>query len=499
MSFIESLLKITPNPFLSILVWAFALLVALYLARKPFYQTIKALTRVIHNAMRLAAASVLIAEKRFRTRNRELLMAKGLENAERNVEREFDHINSAVVRTLEGYSTLNHKISEVITKLEEDHSRSIDVPPSLPNWFPIIDAIAKIEHSGDSMVSNMLSEINRTLKEQHAASIESYRNSSKKRHVILNKMLPFWRKLQKTLMDVGKSVTSLNNRAKSIDRYMDEYEQIRTKTDKAARMLMSSSLSQFVISGMLLLAAVGGAVINFNLIALPMSEMVGGGSYIGPYKTSDIAGIVITLVELCLGLLLIESLRITRLFPIIGSTDDKMRYRMIWIILTLLTVFAGVESALAFLRDRMAADMEALKQMLAGVEQTGVSTSMIPTVGQMILGFILPFALAFMAIPLESFISSARIVLGIIAAGVLRLLAFIFRLIGNIGLYFGKFVITVYDLIIFPTIWLEGVLSGTSNKVKTPSRRETGFGFLIKSKKAIKNKDQAIELKDSQE
>ena len=31
---------------------------------------------------------------------------------------------------------------------------------------------------------------------------------------------------------------------------------------------------------------VGGAVINFNLIALPMSEMVGGGSYIGGWKST---------------------------------------------------------------------------------------------------------------------------------------------------------------------------------------------------------------------
>ena len=43
----------------------------------------------------------------------------------------------------------------------------------------------------------------------------------------------------------------------------------------------SSSLTQFFIAGLALAIAVGGAVINFNLIALPMSEMVGGGSYIG--------------------------------------------------------------------------------------------------------------------------------------------------------------------------------------------------------------------------
>ena len=280
MSFTEYLLKITPNTSLSIAIWVCALLVAIYLSRKFFHQVINALGRVINNAMRLAAASVLIAENRLMKRNREVLMAKGLEIAERKVEREFDHINTTVVRNLEGYPTLHHKISEVITKLEEDHTRSIDVPPSLPNWIPVIDAIAKIEHSGDTMVSTTLSEINRTLKEQHTVAIESYRNSIKRRHAILNKMLPLWRKLQKILDGVAKSVTMLNDRAKSIDRYMDEYEQIRLKTDPAARMLSSSALTQFFVSGLILLVGVGAAVINFHLIALPMSEMLGGGNWL---------------------------------------------------------------------------------------------------------------------------------------------------------------------------------------------------------------------------
>ena len=499
MQYIESILRITPHPMLSALLWIIALLLALYLARKFFYLTIRALTRVIHNALRLAAVSVLIAEKRLARRNREVLIAKGLENAERKVVREFDHINSTAIRNLKGYAKLHHQISGVITKLEEDHRRSMDVPPSLPNWTPIIDAIAKIEHSGDTMVTNMLSEINRTLKEQHRSAIESYRISSKTRHNILNKMFPLWSRLKKTLKEVDKSVTSLTDRATNIDQYMDEYKQIQANSDKAARVIALSSLTQFLISGLFLIVAVGGAIINFNLIALPMSEMVGAGSYIGPYKTAEVAAVVITAVQLSLGLFLMESLRLTRLFPIIGSMDDKMRHRMIWILLTLLTVIAGVESALAILRDQMAADMEALRQLLAGVEKTEVSTSIIPTIGQMIIGFILPFWIAFGAIPLAAFISSARTVLGMIASGGLRLLAFGLRLAGNIVVYSGKVIITVYDLVIFPTLWLEGALSGSHNKVKTSKKQHSRFGFLKTSKNAIKNKNKTIELKESQE
>ena len=495
---LANMLSITSNTFLSTIIWIVLLLAALYFARKPFHRAISSLSRIVHSAMRITAASVLSAEKKLIQRNREVLMSAGRESAERLVEREFERINAAVIRDLEGYPNLQRQLSELTARLDEDYSQSADVPPDLPNWIPIIESIANIKHSGDSMVANMLGEINRTLTEQHKASIDNYRRSNAARHSIMNKMLPAWRKVQKTLNDVASSIGNLNQRAKSIDRYMDEYEQIRRQTDKAARMLSSSSLSQFFISGLVLTIAFGGALINFNLIALPMSEMVGGASYIGPYKTSDVAALVIILIELTMGLFLMESLRITRLFPIIGSMDDKMRLRMIWITFTLLAVLAGVESALAFMRDRIAQDMEALRQTLAGVEQTMVATSIIPTVGQMILGFILPFALAFVAIPLESFVSSSRTVLGIVAAGMLRLLAFFLRLIGNLGYYTGRLIINLYDLIIFPSIWLEGVVTGSKGKQMEPAEEQLFEDGGI-TEEAVDNLNDTIEYKEPQE
>ena len=279
---------------------------------------------------------------------------------------------------------------------------------------------------------------------------------------------------------------------------MDEYEQIRSKSDRAARALSTSSLTQFAISGLVLLIAIGGAIINFNLIALPMSEMVGGASYIGPYKTSDVAGLVIILVELTMGLFLMESLRITRLFPIIGAMDDKMRRRMIIITFALLAILAGVESALAFMRDRIALDMQALRQTLAGAEQTGLSTSIIPTVGQMVMGFILPFALAFVAIPLESFVSSSRTVLGGLVAWLLRILAFLLRLLGNVGFYAGRLIVNTYDLAIFPAIWLEGIiLTSKDKKMALPEAETPEDSKLVEE--AVDSYEETIKIKEPQE
>jgi len=469
---VADLLQITGNPYLSFLVWTVLLLTTLYFARKPIHRTVMSFSKIIKNAMRLSSISVLNAGEKLAQRNREVLISAGMEHTERLLEREFDRITTAVTRDLDAYPSLHRNLADLTTRLEEDYNESAEVPPSLPTWMPIIESIAKIKHSGDSMIATMLGEINKTLTQQHKTAIEEYRSSIAARHIIMSKMLPYWRQVQKSLDSVGKTVTNLTVRAQTIDNYMEEYEKIRSQEDQAVRKLSSSSLTQFFIAGLVLLIAFGGALINFNLIALPMSEMVGGASYIGPYKTSDVAGLVIILVELTMGLFLLESLRITRLFPVISSMDDKMRHRMILITVTILIILAGVESALAFMRDRIAYDLEALRQTLAGVEQTALLSSRIPTIGQMVMGFILPFALAFVAIPLESFITSSRTVLGIFGVGFLQTISFLLRLLGTTSYFLGRFVVNAYDLVIFPTIWLEGAITSSWHKTHTEINQE---------------------------
>ena len=119
----------------------------------------------------------------------------------------------------------------------------------------------------------------------------------------------------------------------------------------------------------------------------------------------------------------------------------------------ILFILAGVEVALAVMRDQIiAADLE-LKRGLSNVEATAVVqlgwVGKIPVAGQMVLGFILPFALAFVAIPLEYFIYSARTVMGVGLVLTLRAIGFVLRLIGNLIQHFGNVLVMSYDVIIF--------------------------------------------------
>ncbi len=471
MSFSDFYNIVPGHPFVSTSVWFLIVVVMLYLARYSVHQIIRSLSQVVHSGMRLAARSVSLAEGRVADRNREVLLASGREFVERLIEREFQRVDAVVRRDLSGYPALQHTLAEQITNIDEDYRESATLPPPPPEWVNAVKALTKVS-SSDSVMADILKQMQRTVEKHYKNTMNEYRQNTGVRHGLLKRMMPYWRGLNHTLNEVGKKISGLQERASVIDHRMDDYEEIRAQTDKAERMLSASGVTQFFLSGLALLIAVGGAVVNFNLIALPMSEMVGGGSYIGQFKTSNVAALVIILVEVSMGLYLMEALRITKLFPVIGSMDDIMRRRMLWITFTILLILAGVESSLAFMRDRIAADMQALRQSLVSMEAVVPVSSWIPTVGQMVMGFILPFALTFVAIPLESFVNSSRTVMGKFAVILLRWLAFLFRLTGNIAIHLGGLTINLYDLLIFPPLWLEKTVRSRGHQTDLERQEE---------------------------
>ena len=465
------LLQLFPGqPVLSLSTVAIVSVVLLYFARKPAHRMIVSFSRAVHNGLRIAAHAVNQAEKRLIERNREVLLAQGREAAEHIIEREFERVDATLRRDMAEYPALQRQLSEAVTRIDEDYQNSTEVPPSPPGWTKAVAAVAKIPSSDDPMVVDILRGINDSLVKAHENAIEEYRIQARDRHQLLKTMLPYWRKLQQILGQVDKRVTSLLERSKTIDRHMDEYEQIIKGSDKAVRTLSSSSMTQFFIAAFVLAIAVGGAIINFNLIARPMQEMVGGSSYLMGFKTANIAALVIILVEVAMGLFLMESLRITRLFPTIGALDDKMRIRMMWASFVMLLTLAGIDAGLAYMRELLSQDDAALVAGLlnnAEVVQDS-SNRWITTAAQMGMGFILPFALTFVAIPLESFIESSRTVLGIVGAALLRVLSVTLRVLGNIAQYTGTALTHLYDLIIFAPLWLEGLIGGRKHRAAAP-------------------------------
>ncbi|NIR31209.1 MAG: hypothetical protein GWN84_18245 [Gammaproteobacteria bacterium] len=470
MSFYD-VFMIAPDPIVSGLIWFVVLTVGLYLARTPMHQAIKSSTRVLHNAFRITATSVLHAERKLDQRNREVLLSTGREAAERIIEREIERMDATIRRDLAEYPSLHRKISEALAKIDEDYKQSSEVPPSPLAWTQAVEAVAKIPSKADPMVVEILEDIHKSLIKAHDKALVEYRKASSNRHNLLKNIIPHWRGIQKRLEEVDKHVNSLLERSAIIGRHIDDYKEILGKTDRAIRILSSSALNQFFISAFVLAVAVGGAVINFSLIARPMAEMVGGQTLVAGWRIADVAALVIILVEISMGLFLMESLRITRLFPVIAALKDVVRYRMVWITFSILFILASVEAGLAFMREMLLEDELATSALLRGDElATGVGEfTWITTAAQMCMGFILPFALVFVAIPLESFVHSMRTVLGMLGVIFLRALAYVLRLMGNVARHAGSVLRDVYDLIIFVPLWIERIA-----KVNGRKKRKAG-------------------------
>lgn len=483
MTFNDVFMIVPSSAGLSGALWFVMLTVVFYMARHQAHKGIYSFSEAIHNSFRLSARSVKLLRESLVTRNRDVLLAQGREATERIIEREFERIDATVRKDLSEYPALHRHLNEEITQIDESFKESTDIPPTPPTWISAVEAVAKIPtEKGDPTVGNILDDIHQSLIKSSTRALDEYRKASSKRHQILQKMMPHWRNVLTALQGVDKSVNSLLARSVTIDRLMHDYEDILKGTDKAQRMLSSSSMTQFFIAGFVLAIAVGGAFINFQLIARPMSEMVGGANMLMGFKTSSVAALVIILVEISLGLFLMESLRITRLFPVIGALNDKMRVKMVWITFIFLFSLATVEAGLAYMREILMEDSQATLALLSdsgGVEITQNSALWITTAAQMGLGFVLPFALTFVAIPLESFIHSMRTVLGTATVALLRSLEWLLRLVGNVVRSSGKIFVHIYDFLIFLPLGIEKLISKKEGSTKSTRSSGSSVGGVL--------------------
>lgn len=474
------------NTALSVLLLVLILIPFLYAGRKPMHGVIMSLARAIAAPLRMAARWLMLTADALQQRNKTVLLAHGREEVTQAIDREFSRVSALVQRDLRGYPALQRKIMDEITRVEEDYQKCGEVPPPTPEWTKAIETIAGIKPSGDGLVEKLLEEIARSMTKIYDKALNEYRKSYEERHNILKGFMPFWRSLDQSVGRVDKNLNGLQETAAKIDSQMDKYKDIVAETEKAEQALTASASIQFAIASLVLFIAFGGAFVNFKLISLPMSEMVGGGDYITEnLQASDIAALVIIFVEATMGLFLMESLRITHLFPRINNMNDRMRYRMVWVSFTILFILAGVEVALALMRDQIVAASLSLKQALgstkaAAVVETGLVTK-IPTAGQMILGFILPFALAFVGIPLEYFIYSARTVFGVLLVLAIRALAFGFRALGGVVKQAGKTVVMLYDVLVFIPLLIERAVRG--GKLHSAGGDSHGSGITSFSKR----------------
>jgi hypothetical protein len=455
-------LQLWPDqPVLSLVVLWLASTVALWVAREPMLQLFERLGRHLEEAFEAAGSRCKTSAEELRKRSRAALLAAGGLELQSKLEKEFHRIDQGFSERLGQYSGLQRQLADLLTRLEGDYQRSGDTPPEVPGWAAAVESIAAIPSADDPKVHKILDSVRRSLEEAQKKALDTYRKDTSLRHKILERMRPLWKDARGLLERMSEAVSGALETTSRVNGYIDEYGRIRNDDRAAARALSYSAAKLFAISLLVLGVALGGAFVNFQLIALPMSELVPAGSRLMGIPMPSIAALVLVLMEIAAGIFAMEMLGVTNMFAQLGHLSTGRRRLILGCALCGLFLLAGIESTLAILREQMVVAESALKMSLGGVTGEAVAEpvqSKIPVIGQAVLGFILPWILAMMAIPLEMLIATSGPVLLALFAVILSLFASATRLLGHMFQRLAAVVSALYDVYIVIPLQIERLI-----------------------------------------
>ena len=461
------------NPAASLLALWILSQVFLYAARAPMHKALQSVAHLFAGAFRIAARWCRAMAAGVLRRDREMVIEMGRGDLEAKIGREFHRIEGAFGKELSRYPDLHRKIDDAVTKVDADFQECASSAPAAPGWSDAVSAVAKMPQSGDRVVQKLLEEIHKSAVAGEKKALQDFRDATARRHRLLGAMAPAWKELTKLATEVSKAVTSALESTKRIDGFMESYEKVRKADDKAVRALGWSSTQLFVVSVLVLAVAIGGAFVNFNLIALPMSELVPSGSRIGGMPVSTVAALVVVLMEIAAGIFAMEMLGVTSFFPKLELLPRSRRRLILVVAVGGLFMLACIEASLAVLREQIVESSSALRQSLAGVPTVAeTASSRIPVIGQAVLGFILPWILAMVAVPLETMISTGGHIVLSALSGLLNLGGMLSRLGGHSMRYLLEAARHVYDIYIVIPLQIERmVVSGRPAEVEPTALR----------------------------
>ena len=398
-------------PGVSIAVWVIASMIFLFLAREPVHRMIQACSDATAGGLRKLSEWMKKTAEAMREKDRKVLLESGVAKIQGEILQEFTKIDMANTKALSGYPKLQLRLDDSISQIERDYEECGQVTPQAPGWSEVIESISRAQGSNnDRIIEKMLSEIHKSAVDGEKKALAEFRDASSKRHKILSSMSSVWKRIEKLGKEINGKVDKVMENGKNIESYMARYEKISAAEPESVDMLSSKVTKLFIISAIVIFVGLVGAFINFNLIALPMSELVPAGVRVAGMQVSEVSALVIVALELVLGIFMFEAIGVTHTFPQIANMTRGKRKIILFGCLLGLLFLSSVEASLAILRESLAEAKTALDISLAGELAATVQNvnSNITVIGQAALGFVLPWILAVIAIPLEMFIEASQ-------------------------------------------------------------------------------------------
>ncbi|MEE2664296.1 MAG: hypothetical protein VX681_09270 [Myxococcota bacterium] len=456
----ESFYPWPESPGLSIFTLWLSSVVFLWAARAPMLRALRGLSRSLEQGIESVTKWCADMGDSLSTRHRETLRAASELELQSRISREIVRIDDSFAEKLGRYAGLQRKVDDLVSGLEDDYKQCGDSPPQVPAWAGAVEAVAAIPNNADPNVRKVLEGIKESMTDAEKRAFRTYKDDTAARHRVLGKMRPTWKEIRTLLASMKDAVTKAVQTSSKLSRYVDEYDELVNNRESEAHARNYSPMKPFITSLIVMGVALGGAFVNFQLIALPMSELVPAGARLGGIPVSTVSALVLVLMEVAVGIFLMDMLGITDLFPKLATVAPSRRRLILWLSLSGLLFLSSVESSLAILREQIVAADAVLKQSLAGQagEAVGIAAgSQIPVIGQAVLGFVLPWLLALVAIPLEMMLDSGRHVVAKVSVLAVHTLGGTTRVVGHMLCGLTGALPSVYDVYIAIPLRLERI------------------------------------------
>jgi hypothetical protein len=456
-------------PALSVTVLIIGTMVFFYLARHPIHSAFESLSEGTSGGLqRISEWARQIADS-MRERDRKVLLESGIADAEQKLYEDLARVETSYGKHLADFPALQRKLDDQISAIESDYKECGQVTPEAPGWNDAVASIAKVKGtSGDRVIEKMLGEIHKSAVEGEKKALSELRATTAKRHKILSGMAPTWKRIHHLLKDVGDRVSQVMDTTKRIDKHMTQFEKVRKGDQNSIDMLMFRTTLLFIFSLVIIAIAALGAFVNFQLIAYPMSQLIPTGTRVMGMLVSDISALVIIALEVMCGIFLMEALGVTNIIPQVSIMSRGKRRLILYVSLVFLFLFACTEASLGILREVLTEKEVATTSALAGGEAAVAGdSSQLTVIGQATLGFLLPWVLAMVAMPLEVFFSTGMHVVRKAMIGLVALFGLLCRMVAYLIEYLIKIIVHLYDAYIIIPTQIGNMIGGKTGKAKT--------------------------------
>jgi hypothetical protein len=264
-----------------------------------------------------------------------------------------------------------------------------------------------------------------------------------------------------------------------IESYGVQLEAIQATTTRPRTPRLGHSSGIGLAFALVMILAVGVAGwLNFALLERPMAELVGDSYRVMGMPIYRLAALAIIVLEVAVGLVLLEALGITTMFPQFERLEQKKGQRLAVIVTmaTALLVLAVIEAALALTRDEISRLERELMGTLAGAapSESGQAVGEIARFAQAAFGFVIPFVLAFLGFAIEALIRNGRVVLQLVLGLLLEMLSFLVRLLRLLVLGLLAVALASYDFVIFLPLFVERLARSGLSRSDLAARSRAG-------------------------